>query len=95
MRGAVSQASSRGLYAGPRLFLSARRSVVANVAKPEVVEQRGVFSKGIHENEILHCPEIRERLTVQASPFLEDNNAGGGYVPEPTSQVLTFKLVQL
>lgn len=61
---------------------------MANVAKPglsrpEVAVKSTVFSDSIADNEILRCPEIREHLRAQPSPFREDNNAGGGCDSEP------------
>lgn len=68
------------------------RCVGACVAKPEVEVQSGVFSRGIHDSEVLQCPEIRESLVAQPSPFVEDNNAGGGCAPP--SQALQVDFMQ-
>ena len=61
---------------------------MANVARPEVAVQSTVstvFSDCIDDSEVLQCPEIREHLNAESSPFLEDNNAGGGYDSKPAT----------
>lgn len=55
-----------------------RCKVVTNVAKPEAEVRGGALSTCIPESEVLQCPEIRDSLISQPSPFLDDDNAGGG-----------------
>lgn len=38
------------------------------------------FSELVEEGNILRIPDIRDRLSPEDSPFVENNNAGGGYV---------------
>lgn len=38
------------------------------------------FSDLVEEGDILHIPDIRDRLSPEDSPFIDNNNAGGGCV---------------
>lgn len=69
----------------PSLPHSSQRSIADRQPSSPALHSYTKFMPGvpiddISEDEVLQCPQIRDRLTPMDSPFKEHNNFGGGFV---------------
>eukprot|EP00892_Ulva_mutabilis_P007537 jgi/Ulvmu1/5155/UM021_0172.1 len=59
-----------------------RSPFVSKVAKASssIAQDQNQFSQQVDDDDILHIPDIRSSLSAQESPFIRNNNAGGGFI---------------
>jgi len=70
----------------------ARRRVVTQAKPRDVSAKDAVLAVPAwtgYEDEVLHCPDLKDKLAPRPSPFVSHNNFGGGFVSDSDRVALT------